>query len=249
LCLLLAAWLIGLPAASNVPFTRLEVFAAPLPRNPVSTATSGTSGTSSSAWADAAAWNTSRIGTIDPEVFETALGAAQCAVRSGEANPSTLTIIDYSRPSTDKRFWVYDLRSRELLYEELVAHGQGSGDRMASRFSNEPETHSTSLGLFVTADAYQGRNGYSLRLDGLDRGFNDRARERAIVMHGAPYVSLDFVRAHGRLGRSWGCPALGDAVAREVIDRIKEGDLVLAYYPDAAWLSTSRYLGGCAAAD
>jgi len=197
----------------------------------------------------AAAWDLPSIGTIGTEVFELALNAARCAVRSGAVrNPSTLTVIDYSRPSTEKRLWVYDLRSRELVYEELVAHGQGSGGDMATRFSNEPETHATSLGLFVTSDTYVGKNGYSLRLDGLDHGFNDRARDRAIVMHGAPYVSAEFARAQGRLGRSWGCPALRDAVAREVIDLVKGGGLVFAYYPDQNWLAASQYLGDCAAA-
>ena len=112
-------------------------------------------------------------------------------------------------------------------------------------FSNEPETHRTSLGLFVTEDTYVGKNGYSLRLDGLDRGFNDRARERAIVMHGAPYVSEQVARAQGRLGRSWGCPALREGVARKLIDRVKRGGLVFAYYPDREWLNGSQYLGGC----
>ena len=196
-----------------------------------------------------AGWDMPSVGTIDVDVFELALNAAGCAVRSGAvANPATLTVIDYSRPSTEKRLWVYDLRSHELLYEELVAHGQGSGGAMATRFSNEPETHATSLGLFVTDDTYVGKNGYSLRLDGLDRGFNDRARDRAIVMHGAPYVSAEFARAQGRLGRSWGCPALRDAVARDVIDLVKGGGLVFAYYPDQDWLTASQYLGDCAAA-
>ena len=143
---------------------------------------------------------------------------------------------------------MFDLQSHELVYEELVAHGQGSGGNVPTLFSNEPETHRTSLGLFVTEDTYLGKNGYSLRLDGLDRGFNDRARERAIVMHGAPYVSEQFAQTQGRLGRSWGCPALAERVARDVIDRVKGGGLVFAYYPNQEWLSTSQYLGGCAAA-
>jgi hypothetical protein len=191
-------------------------------------------------------WSSSSLGTIDTNVFNLALGAANCAVRSGAVtNPSTLTVIDYSKPSTRKRLWVFDLRSHELVYEELVAHGQGSGGNVPTLFSNEPETHRTSLGLFVTEDSYIGKNGYSLRLDGLDRGFNDRARERAIVMHGAPYVSEQFAQAQGRLGRSWGCPALREGVARDVIDRVKGGGLVFAYYPDQDWLNASRYLGGC----
>ena len=190
----------------------------------------------------------SRGSSIDSDVVELAFNAASCAIRSGAVErPTTLTVIDYSKPSTAKRMWVFDARSRELLYEELVAHGQGTGDNLARLFSNQPETHRTSLGLFVTGESYTGRNGYSLRLDGLDRGFNDNARARAIVIHGAPYVSETFASAHGRLGRSWGCPAVSEEVARPLIDRIKGGGLVFAYYPDQEWLQTSKYMGGCGA--
>ena len=188
------------------------------------------------------------IGNIETDVFEMALNAASCAVQSGAVNaPETLTVIDYSKPSSERRLWVFDLKAKELVYEELVAHGQGSGANMATQFSNEDESHQTSLGLFVTRDTYVGKNGYSLRLDGLDRGVNDRARDRAIVMHGAPYVSEQFVKANGRLGRSWGCPAISAAVAKQMIDRVKGGGLLFAYYPDAQLLKTSKYLGGCRA--
>ena len=188
------------------------------------------------------------LGSLEPTVLDLALNAASCAVRAGKvANPRTLTVIDYSRPSSRERLWVIDLTTRKLLYEELVAHGQGSGLATATMFSNEPDTHRTSLGLFKTLDTYVGRNGYSLRLDGLDQGINDRARERAIVMHGAPYVSDQFVRANGRLGRSWGCPAIRNDIAREMIDRVKGGGLVFAYYPDAKWLKSSKFLTGCGA--
>jgi hypothetical protein len=195
-------------------------------------------------------WAEASLGTIDRHVFNLALGAAHCAVRSGAIpSPSTLTVIDYSKPSTEKRLWVFDMQSHELLYEELVAHGQGSGGNFANVFSNEPDTHASSLGLFATEDTYVGKNGYSLRLKGLDEGFNHRARERAIVMHGAPYVSDDFVKAHGRLGRSWGCPALREGVARKVIDRVRGSGLLFAYYPNQDWLTSSRYLTDCDAAD
>lgn len=191
-------------------------------------------------------FDTAAIGAIDPAIFDLALGAASCAVKSGAvSNPTTLTVIDYSKPSTERRLWVFDLTERELVYEELVAHGQGSGDNLATQFSNDNESHRTSLGLFRTADTYVGKNGYSLRLDGLDKGVNDNARERAIVMHGAPYVSAGFAKANGRLGRSWGCPAVSADVARQMIDRVKGGGLVFAYYPDANWLKTSKYLGSC----
>ena len=197
-----------------------------------------------------AAWTSAGIGTLEPRIFEMALSAASCAVRSGDiADLSTLTVIDYSRPSTQKRLWVFDVQRRALLYEELVAHGSGSGQNLATAFSNVNNSHQSSLGLFRTTDeTYVGRNGYSLRLHGLDAGFNDRAYERAIVMHGAPYVSDDVAKAQGRLGRSWGCPALREGIAREVIDTVKGTGLVFAYYPDPAWLAASKYLGDCGAA-
>ena len=206
----------------------------------------GTTDASSAAFSRAE-FPSEELGSIEDNVLDLALGAAKCAVRAGAVDtPRTLTVIDYSRPSSEKRLWVYDLTTRELLYEELVAHGQGSGANVPTAFSNQPDSHQTSLGLFVTDTTYVGKNGYSLRLDGLDKGMNDRARERAIVMHGAPYVSEQFVRANGRLGRSWGCPAVSDAVAKQLIDRVKGGGLVFAYYPDADFLKTSKYLRGCA---
>jgi len=193
-------------------------------------------------------WDQASVGSIGGDVLQLALKAATCAIRSGDvAEAKTLTVIDYSRPSSEERLWVFDLQTRALLYQELVAHGQGSGDNLATTFSNESGTHASSIGLFATADTYVGHNGYSLRLQGLDRGFNDRARERAIVLHGAPYVSQTFVKAQGRLGRSWGCPALREGVVREVIDRVKGSGLLFAYYPDAEWLRVSRYLGNCEA--
>ena len=170
-----------------------------------------------------AAWARPRSGRSTRTCSIWRSSAANCAVRSGAVtNPSTLTVIDYSKPSTAKRLWVFDLRSRELVYEELVAHGQGSGDNMPTQFSNEPETHRTSLGLFVTDDTYVGKNGYSLRLDGLDRGFNDRARDRAIVMHGAPYVSEQFARGPGPSRPQLGMPGLTRS-RRARRDRSRQG--------------------------
>jgi hypothetical protein len=163
-------------------------------------------------------------------VFATALDAAADAVARGQAGlPATLTIIDFTRPSTEKRLWVYDLQTHALLFDEWVSHGRGSGKEMATSFSNVPESNKSSLGLFRTAEAYVGHNGYSLRLDGLDAGVNDRARERAIVIHGAPYVNPAAARAQGFLGRSLGCPAVRPAVARALIDAVKNGGLLYAY--------------------
>lgn len=205
--------------------TALQADAAPAARTPASE------------------WSAAVLGSLDPDVFDLAMRATTCAMNSGDVtNPSTLTVIDYSKPSTERRLWVFDLKAHTLLFHELVAHGQGSGANLSTRFSNEPDTHRSSIGLYVTEDTYVGKNGYSLRLSGLDRGFNDRALERAIVMHGAPYVSDAFAKTQGRLGRSWGCPALREGVAREVIDRVKGGGLVFAYYPDPEWIKTSKYL-------
>ncbi|GAA0262676.1 murein L,D-transpeptidase catalytic domain family protein [Rhodanobacter caeni] len=180
---------------------------------------------------------------IDPQVLSLALAAVQCAQASGVGMAAQrLAVIDYSMPSLQRRLWVFDLRSHRLLYREWVAHGSGSGGNLPTHFSNEDGSHASSVGLFVTGDTYIGRNGYSLRMDGLEPGFNDAAMDRAIVMHGADYVNATADQAMGRLGRSWGCPALRSAVARPIIDVMKDGQFVFAYYPEQAWLARSALL-------
>jgi len=176
------------------------------------------------------------------QIMELAGDAWDCARRSGEIDGPLLTVIDYSLPSTVKRLWVIDMVRRRVLWNELVAHGEGSGDVEAVAFSNEPGSRCSSLGLFRTEDIYRGRHGASLRLEGLEPGINDNAMDRALVIHGASYVSHSVVAAYGRLGRSWGCPALDRRVSRPIIDRIKGGSAVFAYYPDARWLARSRFL-------
>jgi hypothetical protein len=180
---------------------------------------------------------------LDPGVLERALAAARCAESEGleEARP-LLTVIDYSLPSTRPRLWVLDLARRRLLARELVAHGVGSGENYATRFSNVEGSRQSSLGLFVTADTYQGKNGYSLRLEGLEPGLNDLALQRTIVIHGAWYVSPEFAEQHGRLGRSWGCPALEPRAAQRVIDLIKDGTLLFIDSTQTAWHDDSRFL-------
>lgn len=178
---------------------------------------------------------------LDPGVLALALEARACALRNGEVgDDARLAVIDYSLPSTQKRLWVFDVAHDRVMFNEHVAHGSGTGDNLARRFSNEDGSHATSLGLFRTAETYQGGNGYSLRLDGLDAGFNDRARSRAIVMHGAWYVNPDLIRTQGRLGRSQGCPALREQVAKVVIDTLKQRQLLFAYADDAAFLQRGR---------
>lgn len=179
----------------------------------------------------------------DPEVLSLAARAAQCARRKGMLDGFRhLAVIDYSKPSTEPRLWVFDVTQRRLLFEELVAHGRNTGEKLATRFSNIEGSKMSSLGLFQTLETYYGSNGYSLRLKGLDTGFNDNALARAIVMHGAPYVSEAIAERLGRLGRSWGCPAVRPEVARTVIDTLKGGALLFAYYPDRKWLDESPLL-------
>jgi hypothetical protein len=188
-------------------------------------------------------WSNADLSGLDARVFALALQSAAAAVERGSAAlPGTLTVIDYSKPSTQKRMWVFDVRTHALLFHELVSHGRGSGKEKATSFSNAPESNMTSLGLFRTAEAYVGHNGYSLRLDGLERGMNDKARDRAIVIHGAPYVNAATAKANGYLGRSLGCPAVRPEIARSLIDTVKSGGLIFAYYPDQTWLHASTYL-------
>lgn len=230
----------------DLPFNRIVLIAALL-AGAVPTVALAASNGSTTASFTRADWSDEATASIPKNVLDMALGATTCAVRKGAvAVPRTLTVIDYSKPSTEKRLWVLDLNTHAVLYEELVAHGQGSGGNVATRFSNQNDSHTTSLGLYVAEEAYVGKDGYALRLEGLDRGVNDKARERAIVMHGAWYVSEAFVKKYGYLGRSWGCPAVSAEVARALIDRVKGGGLVFAYYPDQNWLKSSKYLGGCA---
>lgn len=180
----------------------------------------------------------------NPKVLALATRALSCVQRTMPAN--TLSVIDYSLPSTTPRLWVFALGQKpRLLFHEWVAHGRNSGDNIPNRFSNVPGSLMSSLGTFVTDGTYNGHNGYSLRLKGIDGRFNDRAEERAIVIHGASYVNQAFARSQGRLGRSWGCPAVRAGVAHKLIDAIADRSVVFAYYPDPGWLQASRLLGDC----
>ena len=172
----------------------------------------------------------------NPKVIGLALAATECAASD------RLAVIDYSKPSTEPRLWVFDLAKRKLLYHELVAHGRNTGENLATKFSNTPESLQSSLGLFRTLGTYAGRNGYSLRMEGLEPGTNDHALARALVIHGASYVNAAFARQQGRIGRSYGCPAVRNAIARPLIDTLKGGQYVFSYYPDARWLNSSPYL-------
>jgi hypothetical protein len=180
---------------------------------------------------------------LKPEVLRTALEAHERALDRGLVKrPDILTVIDFSMPSTERRMWVLDLSDHSVLYHERVTHGKNSGANRTESFSNVSMSLKSNIGLLTTAETYYGKNGYSLRLDGHEPGFNDLARERAIVIHGADYATEEFMNRMGRLGRSWGCPALDPEISREVIDTIKDGSVLFGWYPDRQWLDTSAFV-------
>lgn len=181
---------------------------------------------------------------LDKEVFTTAFLGYQNLKNEGKVAPGNhlLTVCDFSLSSKEPRLWILDLRRKAVLYNTLVAHGQGTGEEFAEKFSNIENSHQSSLGFYITAETYMGNNGYSLRLHGMDIGFNHRAFERAIVIHGADYVTEDFIKKNNRLGRSWGCPALPPHLARPMIDRIKEGSVVYVYHPQQEFLTASKWI-------
>jgi hypothetical protein len=156
-----------------------------------------------------------------------------------ELKSPLLTIIDFSLPSTERRLWIIDLSEKTILLNSVVAHGRNSGGLMASKFSNRPESFQSSLGFYKTGETYIGKHGYSLRLDGLEKGVNDQARNRAIVIHGADYANEAFAKTNGRLGRSLGCPALPSELSSEVIDLIKDGSLLFIFGIDDNYLKQS----------
>lgn len=153
-----------------------------------------------------------------------------------------LSIIDFSKPSTENRFFVVDLEHKQLMYRCFVAHGKNSGDNYARSFSNQPGSLKSPLGFFLTAETYFGDNGYSLRLEGLEIGINDNARSREIVIHGADYVSEKFIKMYGRLGRSWGCPSLPVEISKEIIDKISGGTCLFIYGDDNYYKENSVFL-------
>ena len=168
---------------------------------------------------------------LAPQALASALATLRRLQTSGvRVRSDVLTVIDYTKPSTERRLWVFDLVHTRVLFEELTAHGKNSGDSQAVRFSNSPNSLMTSLGAFLTAGTYIGKHGLSLRLQGLDKGVNDNSMVRGIVIHAADYVSDAFVRARGSIGRSWGCPAVRPEIARRLIETVEGGTLVLAYY-------------------
>lgn len=153
-----------------------------------------------------------------------------------------ISVVDFSQPSTNKRFYLIDMGTKEVMYQDYVAHGKNTGSLMAKKFSNTPHSKQSSLGFYKTAETYHGKHGLSLRLDGLEKGINDKARQRAIVIHSAWYTEESFIRKYRRLGRSFGCPSLPAGNYNEIIKLIKGGTLLFIYSPELGYLKNSSIL-------
>lgn len=183
---------------------------------------------------------------LNEEVFFKAMTGFENLKKAGLLNQDShlLTVCDFSMSSNTKRLWVIDMNEKKVLFNSLVAHGKNTGDEFATNFSNTESSLQSSLGFYITDATYQGDNGYSLKLLGMDKGFNDAAYRRAIVMHGADYVSDQFAAVHKRIGRSWGCPAVPRDLTQPIINTIKGRNCLFIYYPDQNYLSKSEWLKG-----
>jgi hypothetical protein len=183
----------------------------------------------------------------DYEVFTTALTGFFNLKAGGLIRSNILTVIDFSISSCLERMWIIDMKKMEVVHVSLVAHGRNSGEEYASHFSNAPSSNKSSIGFYLTDGIYYGRHGVSLYLNGVESGVNDKARERAIVMHGADYVSRDYIKNYGRLGRSYGCPSFPLKDHEEIIKLLSEGSCMFIYYPDDKYRSSSSVLTSGAA--
>ena len=178
-------------------------------------------------------------GMVNFEAFEQAITGYH---KIEDKTKEILTLVDFSKPSTEERFYVFDMRHKKLLFSSLVSHGKNSGGNYATSFSNENGSLKSSLGFFLTENTYQGKNGYSLVLNGLEKGINDRAKERAIVIHGAAYSNPSVIASSGRVGRVSGCPPLPQAVSKPIINTIKGGSLLFIYANNKNYLAYSPIL-------
>lgn len=176
---------------------------------------------------------------LSQQAFEYAKKGLNTLIEEGKLlNDSIISIIDFSQPSNKKRLFIIDLKNYQVLFNTLVAHGRNTGREWATSFSNMNSSFKSSPGFYVTRETYEGKNGLSLKLEGLEYGINDNAYERGIVIHGADYVSTDFVNAQGWIGRSQGCPAVPVQVSRPLINTIKNGTCLFVYHPSYIHHST-----------
>lgn len=188
------------------------------------------------------AWNIAAWG-ISNEVFTYAIKGFNLLSQTNKIkNTDLITIIDFSKPSTQKRLYILNLTTGEILYNTLVAHGRNTGLLYPASFSNKSSSYESSLGFYVTLNTYSGNNGYSLKLQGCEKGFNDNALQRNIVLHGAGYVSESFIHQNGFLGRSFGCPAVPFEFHQKIIDLIKNGTCLFIYHPNIKYVQRSAFI-------
>ncbi len=171
-------------------------------------------------------------------VFERALIGLE---NQDHYSKNIISIVDFTKPSSEKRLTIIDLDAEKVLYYTYVAHGKFTGENESEHYSNVPQSKKSSLGFYKTAETYNGKHGYSLRLDGLEEGINHNARSRAIVLHGANYVSEEFIQSHGRLGRSWGCPAVANELSQPIINTIKGGSCLYIFDNDVEYLENTKF--------
>ena len=186
-----------------------------------------------------------RLGSLGlgRQVFDYAMKGFNFMKEMGTlGNDQIISIVDFSKPSSEKRLYIIDLKNYKVLFNTYVAHGMQSGKEFANQFSNRPESNKSSLGFYETLDTYMGGNGYSLKLQGIEHGINDNANKRAIVMHGAEYVDERLIRSQGYIGRSWGCPAVPPKLHKSIIDKIKHGTCLFIFSPDRKYLAHSKIL-------
>jgi len=177
---------------------------------------------------------------LNSEAFNIALNGYFTLLSQNELlNKKYLTIVDMSVSANEERFFVIDMETQNLVYKSLVAHGRNTGEEFATRFSNKNSSYQTSLGFYKTAETYDGKRGYSMKLDGLEYS-NNNARDRGVVIHGANYVSEKFIKENIRLGRSLGCPSLPMDSFKGIVDDVKEGSCLFIYYPQKEYLLKSK---------
>lgn len=179
---------------------------------------------------------------LSKKIYTMALKGMAKLVRARHIKDNLLAIVDFSQPSNNKRLYVIDLNTSQLLYNTWVAHGVKTGKLNATSFSNKASSCKSSLGFYVTGNAYQGSNGYSLKLQGMEKGINDGAMRRGIVIHGADYVCEGLIESQGYIGRSWGCPAVAPEISEQLIDLLKEGSCLFIYAPTTAYTAKSSML-------
>lgn len=181
------------------------------------------------------ALNSNQFSLPNIESFKEALKGFYELKEKGLVQKDILTLVDFSLSSNVKRLWVIDLDTNTILYNSLVAHGRNTGEEYANSFSNSNSSYKSSLGFYLTGEVYNGKHGMSLKLDGLEKGINDNARERGVVMHSANYVSNSFIKSNKRLGRSQGCPAIPEELLKDIVNTIKNKSCLFIYHPSRSF--------------